>query len=120
MARVALRTLGFSHVRSALERTRIGQIRAPEFPFAVRRAVERAARTVPGSACLDRSLVAYRLLRAGGHAAELTIGVERAPAAGNPLLAHAWVRSGDLLVTGDAADADLSRFTALAHIRSGA
>jgi hypothetical protein len=77
----------------------------------VRRAVDRAARTIPGSKCLAQAVVATRLLRAGGVPGDLTIGVARG---GAPTFeAHAWARSGDLIVTGDP---DLSRFTELATL----
>ena len=75
-----------------------------EWPRAVRRAVLRASRSLPGSTCLAQSLVAERLLRRGGSHALLTIGVAPADSANAPrvtLDAHAWVESGGVLVTGD-------------------
>ena len=74
------------------------------WPRAVRRAVLRASRSLPGSSCLAQSLVAERLLRHGGSRARLSIGVADAQAgdaARVVLDAHAWVESGGVLVTGD-------------------
>lgn len=68
---------------------------------AVRRAVDRAARSMPGSACLDQALTAELLLRRAGQPVRVSIGV--APD-GRPLDAHAWVESGGFLVTGDTED----------------
>ena len=47
-----------------------------------------------------RALVAEWLLRAGGHACRLSLGVARAGA--DSVAAHAWVESGAWFVTGDA------------------
>jgi hypothetical protein len=82
--------------------------RRADWPAMVRRAVLRASRSVPGTTCLAESLVAERLLRAGGCDARLSIGVAHAIVAGAPagvarnaLDAHAWVESDGVLVTGD-------------------
>ena len=119
VARVAIATLGFARIRGALESTRPGRPRTSGYPMAVRRAVARAARTVPGSRCLPQAIVAFRLLRRGAHPAEFTLGVRRRDGAGAPLHAHAWVRSGALIVTGDSGDTDIAHYTTLAHIRNG-
>ena len=114
LARAALILMSFARLRRWAE-TRDPPPRAAEtdWPHHVRRALSRAARTLPGSTCLARSLVAERLLRAGGHAARLTIGVARGPLSGaeRTLDAHAWVESGGVLVAGDA---ELERYTHLA------
>jgi hypothetical protein len=75
-----------------------------EWPLMVRRAVRRASRSLPGTSCLAQSLVAERMLRAGGCEARLSVGVATPSIAGAPrasLNAHAWVESGGVLVTGD-------------------
>jgi len=65
------------------------------------RAVERAARLLPGtSTCLARALVAQRLLRCAGVPAELRLGVARDGSAAG-LAAHAWVVHGDRVLIGD-------------------
>lgn len=81
---------------------------------AVRRAIERASRSLPGCTCLVQSVAAARLLRAEGLPAELTIGVARGHAGvRSGLDAHAWVTSGDVVVAGDT---DVTAYTALTHV----
>jgi hypothetical protein len=102
VARVGLHLLPFHRLRALTEGRAAGDARA-EWPRAVRRAVLRASRALPGSSCLAQSLVAERLLRRGGHRARLSIGVAGPPggsASRIALDAHAWVESGGVLVTG--------------------
>lgn len=61
-------------------------------------AVRVVSACVPGATCLTQALAAQLLLRAGGHAAALRIGVTRAAA--GALAAHAWVECGDVVVVG--------------------
>ena len=99
--RVALLVAPFAVLRRRMDAIRPDGSTAT--PAAVRRAVQRAARTLPGSSCLAQSVAAEALLRATGQPALLTIGVSGArTSAVAPLDAHAWVMSGDLLVAGDA------------------
>ena len=103
--RAALRLLPFERAHELTAGARRPRDPArTDWPRAVRRAMIRASRSLPGSSCLAQSLVAERLLREGGEAARLSIGVARAAdaaTAGVGLDAHAWVESGGLLVTGD-------------------
>lgn len=103
--RVALRLLPFDRAHALIAgRPAHGARSGSASPRAVRRAVLRASRSLPGSSCLAQSLVAERLLREGGHAARFSIGVADACAADETrvtLDAHAWVESGGVLVTGD-------------------
>ncbi len=101
--RLALRLLPFGRVRALVDRHATAPLAAsdPAVARAVRRAVDRAARTIPGSACLARALTAELLLRRSGQSVRVTIGV--APD-GTPLDAHAWVESAGILVTGDRED----------------
>jgi transglutaminase superfamily protein len=105
VTRVALRLLSFDRARALMAgRAAVGPRSNNAWPLAVRRAVLRASRSLPGSSCLAQSLVAERLLRRGGSHARLTIGVAPASAADAErvtLDAHAWVESGGVLVTGD-------------------
>jgi hypothetical protein len=120
LARAALIVMSFAQLRRWVEtHDSPSRAAAPDWPHFVRRAVSRAARTLPGSTCLARSLVAERLLHAGGHEARLTIGVARGPVSGaeRALDAHAWVESGGVLVSGDA---ELERYTHLATFGGGA
>lgn len=108
--RVALAVLSFARVRILVERLtqRPSAVADEGAARAVRRAVDRAARTVPGSVCLSQALTAEFLLRRAGCEVRVSIGV--APD-GGPLAAHAWVESAGVLVTGDAHD--LSRYRPL-------
>jgi hypothetical protein len=80
--------------------------------LAVRRAMSRAARTLPACSCLAQALAAELLLRELGAVATLSIGVaEPGQAADSPKLdAHAWVVSGGLVVAGDG---ELERYRSL-------
>ena len=100
---MALWVLPFQQVRAVADRRLARAPRRREgdrWPAAVRAAVERAARTVPWSTCLVRALVAEWLLRDGGHACRLSLGVS--PVCADALDAHAWVESGEWTVTGGA------------------
>ncbi len=100
LVRAGLRLLPFRRLRARIERA--GDARGladEEYARAVRRAVDRAARTIPGSACLAQALTAEVLLRRAGRAVRTSIGVSFE---GRPLDAHAWVESAGVLVTGDA------------------
>ncbi len=105
LTRVALRLLSFDRLHALMAGRTVAAARTDEmWPLAVRRAVLRASRSLPGSSCLAQSLVAERLLRRGGSHARLTIGVAPADATSATratLDAHAWVESGGVLVTGD-------------------
>jgi hypothetical protein len=99
--RVAVHFLTVDRIRRKLEATPRRQ--GIPTAAAVRRAVTRATRTIPGSSCLVQSLAAEELLRSGGLDALLTIGVASGTAGARlPLDAHAWVQSGGLVVAGDA------------------
>jgi hypothetical protein len=100
LVRVVLPWMPFQRVRSMLRAEPLSRLFIPASDAAaVRRAVLRAARTVPGSACLAQALVAEHLLRSAGHAADLHIGVRRDDS--TTLLAHAWVTSEGHVVAGD-------------------
>ena len=110
LARCGLRLLPFDRLHALIAGRPVRGVADDAWPRAVRRAVLRASRSLPGSSCLAQSLVAERLLRRGGSRARLSIGVAHADVqqatAASParvtLDAHAWVESGGLLVTGDA------------------
>ena len=112
VARAGLAVFGFPRLRRIVERTRARRHEDPQFAAELRRALVRAARTVPGATCLLQAIVAARLLRAAGLPAALTIGVARPGAGAAGLEAHAWVHSGDVVVAGDA---DLSRYQEIAR-----
>jgi hypothetical protein len=78
-------------------------------PAAVGRAVDSAARRLPGSRCLARALAAEALLLRHGLPASLLLGVARAGPGG--IEAHAWVLSGREAVAGGG---EVDRFAAVA------
>lgn len=103
MVRLSLWMLPFRHVRSLVDRWASQATTDPDLAFAraVRRAVDRAARSLPGSDCLPQALTAEVMLRRAGVPARVSIGVS---SDGQLLSAHAWVESAGVLVTGDSAD----------------
>ncbi len=117
VAPVVLRIFGWARVRRAIETMPSGPAQSVEFAAAVRRAIERAGRTIPWATCLPRALVAARLLRQAGLPAEIVIGVATPLDGGRRHLiqAHAWVRSGELVVAGDE---ELERYSELARFVS--
>ncbi len=68
----------------------------------IREAVDRATARVPRSTCLTRGLAAAVLLRIAGVPYRLVIGV--AKQVDGALSAHAWVMSGENIVTGNLPD----------------
>ncbi|MBX9928020.1 MAG: lasso peptide biosynthesis B2 protein [Gemmatimonadaceae bacterium] len=113
LLRVAVAVVRFARLRRWAEATtpRPG---ANYDARAVRRAVLRAQRLLPGTRCLVAALVAERLLRQGALPARVTIGVAKA---GPTLDAHAWVESGDVTVCGD--DVPRAHYRALATFDAG-
>lgn len=64
-------------------------------------AVQAAARHVPlGFVCLPQALAAWRMLRRRGLPTTLYFGVAIEPGGRAGVLAHAWLRAGDKIVTG--------------------
>jgi hypothetical protein len=82
---------------------------APQAAHRVRRAIESASAHLPWRCkCLEQALAAKLMLRGRGISNTLYLAVAREVA----LDAHAWVRSGDLCVTGQA---DFDRYTIVAR-----
>jgi hypothetical protein len=99
-AGAVLRLRRFSWVRDRIDGTRPDGRGASAAD--VRRAIHRAARTLPGSGCLAQSIAAEILLRAAEQPVRLTVGVARSTVGQEPTLdAHAWVESGGVIVAGD-------------------
>jgi hypothetical protein len=62
-------------------------------PFTIVRAVQRAARWLPGNfTCLEQALVARALLKQCGIDATVAVGVKRTPT--GEVSAHAWLERG--------------------------
>lgn len=115
--RLALPVMPFHWLRAWADHLAPPVRRADDgWPLAVRRAMTRAARTLPGSTCLARALAAERLLRAGGHETTITIGVARGVPGALPLDAHAWIESHGVVVAGDG---ELERYATLVRYESG-
>jgi len=68
----------------------------------IREAVDRATACVPRATCLTRGLAATVLLRVAGVPYRLVIGVARQ--VDDTFSAHAWVMSGENIVTGNLPD----------------
>jgi hypothetical protein len=128
--RAALAMVSFARIRAYIDAHASGGLPVASDgdrragALAVRRAIIRAQRTLPGSTCLARSLAAELMLRERGLPATLRIGVadpaeSRMSTRPTPVAldAHAWVESGAVLVAGDA---DLERYTALASFGANA
>lgn len=65
-------------------------------------AVQAAARHVPlGFVCLPQAVAAQRMLRRRGIASTLYLGVAPDRAKREAITAHAWLRAGDKIVTGE-------------------
>ena len=99
VTRVALHIVAFNRLRAFAEARRDVPQAGGDWPQRVRRAMSRAARTLPGSRCLARALAAEFLLVRGGSPARLVLGVSRD--AGRTLDAHAWVESDGFIVVGE-------------------
>ncbi len=98
-ARVVLRLLPFQTAQRLLVETRTptNPGLSPERVFW---AVQSAGRFVPGTRCLARALVGYRLLVQQGHDATLRVGVAKCNH--NELDFHAWLEhSGRILIGGE-------------------
>ena len=65
-----------------------------------RAVVSAAAHTPWRSACLEQALAAAGLLRRGAIPGSLYLGVVRDPTQPDGMAAHAWLRCGDVVVTG--------------------
>ena len=76
-----------------------------------------AARTPWQSACLVQALAAARMLQRRRLAATLYLGAARNPARRDELQAHAWLRCGALVLTGES---ESRHFPVLARFRERA
>lgn len=98
--RLALLVVPVRAVQARVESQRAGPPSAFT-PMQAAWAVQAIARRIPGTHCLARSLALHALLRRGGHASALQIGVKRTgPGA---IAAHAWVSCGGQVI-GEAQD----------------
>jgi hypothetical protein len=109
VARLLLRTLPFPQARQRLLGFARALPQSSQTVMETRRAVEAAARWVPGARCLPQAMVLQALLLRAGITSELRIGVRTGRR--GQLIAHAWVtRDGLPLLPTE----DLSPFGTLA------
>jgi hypothetical protein len=102
MARLAIAVLPFSSIVGRLggraESRKDAAADTAATSQRVRLAVRRAAAHLPWeSVCLPQAIVAKAMLRRRDVPCTLYLGVARRPELG----AHAWVRAGDIVVTGE-------------------
>lgn len=89
---------------------RVGTIGSSNLrPEEVGRLVTSVSDSVPGTTCLESSIVTVALLDAQGHPSELKIGVRKR---WQEFQAHAWVESNGQLIVGN--DVDIWSFQVLA------
>jgi hypothetical protein len=110
VARLAVKALPFRVLAKRLgaqhEQTPTAPTGDPALPR-VAWAVAAAARRLPWrTECLEQALAARTMLRRRGIASTLYLGVAK-----DPVVAHAWLRAGDLNVTGGR---DVSRYAVVA------
>ena len=113
LARLAINMLHFTSIAGRLG-SAVAESRTTEATEAaaisrrVRRAVQRAAAHLPWEfVCLPQAIAAKAMLRRRGVPATIYIGVVKQPA----LAAHAWVRAGDIVVTGERGSAQYTILT---------
>ncbi len=118
--RLAIRTVKF---RRLVGWMRLAQGETPAQPAPDPAAAERvgwavrgaAARTPWESACLVQALAAARMLQGRGLPATLYLGAARKPDRRDELHAHAWLRCGDQVLTGEN---ESRRFAVVATFRT--
>ena len=110
--RVIARTLGLRPV-GVSPRT---DIPCPDAARRVGWAIHTAAANLPwGSTCLVQALAGSMLLRRSGIESTLSFGVAKDGRAPNDLLAHAWLRCGEAVLTGEAEAARFAELATFAH-----
>ena len=102
LARVAILLVPFRHLAPALGQRTGGSTETPcDDPLLAQRvtlAIRRAARVAPwGRNCLAQAIAGQLMLRRRGVRTTLYLGVKKQ---GHQVEAHAWLRAGDLVVTG--------------------
>jgi hypothetical protein len=107
--RVAIRVRSVPALLRRIERE-AGRRPARFSPREAAWAVQAAARRIPGTYCLARSLALHELLRRSGYASELRIGVATAAPG---IAAHAWVECNGTVLDGESTAADYASFGTL-------
>jgi hypothetical protein len=113
--RVIARVLGLRHGPSVQRTDAASAERALQIGLAVRAV---AAHLPWQSSCLTQALAAAALLRLSGIGATLSFGVARVPTDREQVIAHAWLCSGELMLTGELGRHRFTEFTSFtAHGR---
>jgi len=114
IARIMLVVIPFQHLSERLSSSREATQKAPDANLIERisYAMAAAANNVPWrSDCFPQTIAARMLLKRHGFDSTIHLGVERV--GDDQLEGHAWLTSGDTVVTGNA---DLSRYTEVHRI----
>ena len=117
LARVMMLVMSFGRLaaRISVSEDLTGREADPEVLSKVSWAVAAAANNVPWrSDCYPQTIAASKILRKLGYGSTIHLGVERA--GDHELAGHAWLTSGDVVVTGRGVD--LSRYTELHSLRT--
>ena len=117
LARVMMLAMSFQRLAARLSVTEdaAGREADPDVLSKVSWAVAAAANNVPWrSDCFPQTIAASKLLQKYGYGSTIHLGVERV--GDDALAGHAWLTSGDVLVTGRGVD--LSRYTELHSLRT--
>lgn len=94
---ILAKLLNYKQISTLISDT--SRVAAPSLPASsVRRAVERAARVLPGATCVPQALAVHWMLARRGYCSKIVIGVERNHL--QTVSAHAWVESGNVVVIG--------------------
>ena len=117
VARVMMLAMSFQRLaaRLSVSADTAGREADPDVLSKVSWAVAAAANNVPWrSDCFPQTIAASKLLQKYGYGSTIHLGVERVD--DDALAGHAWLTSGDVLVTGRGVD--LSRYTELHSLRT--
>jgi hypothetical protein len=112
VARVMMLAMSFGRLAARMSASEdpVPQDADPEVLSRVSWAVAAAANNVPWrSDCFPQTIAARKLLKGYGYGSTIHIGVERI--GDDELAGHAWLTSGDVLVTGRGVD--LTQYTEL-------
>ncbi|WP_375203491.1 lasso peptide biosynthesis B2 protein [Hyphococcus sp.] len=113
--RLALSVAGYNAAKRLLKDQKATLPPAsPAFAHRTAVAINQAAQFIPHATCLVRSMAAKFLLDRKSYGSSICVGV--AKETGAPLQAHAWLKSGDLIIIGNE-ERQLSRYAPLARMR---
>ena len=92
--------MGIAHTPDALHNNHFAETSLSDQEFAIRQAVKRAARWLPGThKCLAQAIAGQLLLKKAGQAGDIVIGLKSSPS-GEPWDTHAWLMGANGIVLG--------------------